>query len=104
MDEIAEDWCCLLRQQRLGDGTILDLEDVAGRLGLETSCALVLGRRLGFLLPGGESELARKLADAIHKNFIAIRQGFLFFHIIQYTKRKLVFLLIYRVNINDFFL
>ncbi|CAH1283510.1 unnamed protein product [Diabrotica balteata] len=76
VDVICEDFCNLIRQQRQTNDTIIDLEDVAGRMGLETSCALVLGRRLGLLLMGEESECAKKFAEAIHQNFIAIRDTY----------------------------
>ncbi|CAH1173881.1 unnamed protein product [Phaedon cochleariae] len=76
VNEIADDCCNLIRQQRTKNNEILNLEDVMGRLGLETSCALVLGKRLGFLLPGGESENARELAEAVHQHFIATRDTY----------------------------
>ncbi|CAH1169025.1 unnamed protein product [Phyllotreta striolata] len=76
VEEIAEDWCSFVRQHRANGDRVFDLEDVVGKLGLETSCALVLGRRLGFLIPGEESDLGSKLAAAVHKNFIAIRDTY----------------------------
>ncbi|KAJ8952723.1 hypothetical protein NQ318_021041 [Aromia moschata] len=47
---MADDWCCLLKQLRDSNGQISNLEQVVGRLGLETSCS-----RMGFLLPDRES-------------------------------------------------
>ncbi|KAJ8934410.1 hypothetical protein NQ314_013451 [Rhamnusium bicolor] len=73
---IADDWCCLLKQLRDPDGQISNLEHVVGRLGLEASCALVLGRRMGFLLQGGESDSAKQLAHTIHQHFIATRDTY----------------------------
>ncbi|XP_023021214.2 cytochrome P450 family 24 subfamily A member shade isoform X1 [Leptinotarsa decemlineata] len=75
VQEIVEDWCNLISQQRT-DNTITNLEDIVGPLGLEISCALVLGRRMGFLLPGAESETAQKLAETIHQLFIATRDTY----------------------------
>ncbi|KAG5888518.1 hypothetical protein JTB14_009570 [Gonioctena quinquepunctata] len=74
--DIADDWCNLIKQQRQAGFEISNLEDIVGRLGLETSCALVLGRRMGFLLPGEESETARKLADTVHQHFVATRDTY----------------------------
>lgn len=44
MEEIADDWCHLIKQSRNNDGHISNLEELAGRLGLEATCALVLGK------------------------------------------------------------
>nr|UYL69089.1 cytochrome P450 314a1 [Colaphellus bowringi] len=74
--DIADDWCNLIRQQRESHHVINYLQDIVGRLGLETSCALVLGRRMGFLLTGEESESARKLADTVHQHFISTRDTY----------------------------
>lgn len=52
------------------------MEELGSRFGLETTCSLVLGRRMGFLLPGGESETARRLADAVHHHFLACRDTY----------------------------
>ncbi|XP_063907036.1 ecdysone 20-monooxygenase isoform X2 [Zophobas morio] len=71
--EIADDWCNLLKQSRDSSGLVSNLDDIADRLGLEITCALILGRRMGFLLPGGESDVGRNLAEAVRQHFIATR-------------------------------
>lgn len=76
IEQIADDWCNLIRQNRSKDGRVDDLEKLASRLGLETTCALMLGRRMGFLLPDGESDSARRLANAVHQHFIACRDTY----------------------------
>ncbi|XP_057668183.1 ecdysone 20-monooxygenase [Diorhabda carinulata] len=76
MQVITEDFCNLIKQKRQNDSLIADLDEIVNKMGLETSCALVLGRRLGFMLPGEESEIAKMLAEAIHQNFIAIRDTY----------------------------
>ncbi|KAJ8921623.1 hypothetical protein NQ315_010532 [Exocentrus adspersus] len=76
VQDIADDWCCLLKQLRNHDCEIPNLEFVVDRLGLETSCALVLGRRMGFLLQEHLSDSARQLANAIHQHFIATRDTY----------------------------
>lgn len=74
--ELASDFCNLIKTCRNSNNIIDDLDDLITRLGLETSCSLILGRRMGFLLPGEESDVARELADAIHDNFIAMRDTY----------------------------
>lgn len=76
VEEIVEDWCNLLELKRNDEGQVQNLEQLGSRLGLEATCALVLGRRMGFLLPGGESETARRLAAAVHSHFIASRDTY----------------------------
>lgn len=76
VQDIAEDWCCLLRELRNSNDEILNLEEVVDQVGLETSCALVLGRRMGFLLQSDISDSARKLANAVHQHFISTRDTY----------------------------
>lgn len=77
ISDIADDFCDLIRTHRNADTGIIDnLEHLGTRLGLEATCALVLGRRMGFLLPGGESQTARRLAAAVHEHFIASRDTY----------------------------
>lgn len=76
VEEIVEDWCNLIELQRDDQGRVENLEHLGSRLGLEATCALVLGRRMGFLLPGGESETAKRLAAAVHNHFIASRDTY----------------------------
>nr|QZM07465.1 cytochrome P450 monooxygenase CYP314A1 [Lasioderma serricorne] len=74
--EIADDFCNLIKTHRSTDNTIANLEHLASRLGLEATCALVLGRRMGFLLPDGESQTSRRLAKAVHEHFISSRDTY----------------------------
>lgn len=74
--EISEDWCSLAKQQRCINKHISDVKPLAERLGLEATCALVLGRRMGFLLPDGISETAKSLAEAVHHHFLACRDTY----------------------------
>lgn len=76
IEEIADDWSNLLKLHRTPNGQIYNLEKLSSRLGLEATCALVLGRRMGFLLPDGESESTRRLANAVHEHFIACRDTY----------------------------
>nr|UUB32623.1 cytochrome P450 CYP314A1 [Dendroctonus rhizophagus] len=76
MDEIADDWCHLIKKRRTADGRIDHLEELAGRLGLEATCALVLGRRMGFLIEDQRCEVAEKLAQSVHDHFVACRDTY----------------------------
>lgn len=76
MREIVADWCELLRVSRGPDGLIVGLEELGSRFGLEATCSLVLGRRMGFMLPGGESDTAKRLANAVHQHFLACRDTY----------------------------
>lgn len=74
--EIASDFCDLVKKQRNVDNVVTNLGDLFSRLGLEISCYLTLGRRMGFLEPGGESDIAKDLSNAIHENFLAMRDTY----------------------------
>ncbi|XP_018577799.1 ecdysone 20-monooxygenase [Anoplophora glabripennis] len=76
VQDIAEDWCCLLKELRNSNDEISNLEQLVEQVGLETSCALVLGRRMGFLLQKDISETARQLAEAVHQHFISTRDTY----------------------------
>lgn len=76
MKAIVEDWSNLLKLQRGTKGEIIGMEELGSRFGLEATCSLVLGRRMGFLLPGGESETAKRLAAAVHNHFLACRDTY----------------------------
>lgn len=69
---IAEDWCNLLKYYADDKGCV-DIKVLSERLGLEATCTLVLGRRMGFLLPDGASVTSQNLAEAVHHHFLASR-------------------------------
>ncbi|XP_044261783.1 ecdysone 20-monooxygenase [Tribolium madens] len=74
--QIADDWCNLLKLTRDKTGKVSNLNYIADRLGLELTCALVLGRRMGFLLPGAETEVGEKLAEAVRQHFLGTRDTY----------------------------
>lgn len=76
IQEMASDFCNLISKSRDSNGIVSTLEDLFARLGLETSCNLALGRRMGFLIPDEESDIARELSNAIHENFIGMRDTY----------------------------
>lgn len=92
IQDMAFDFCNLIRTKRNSSDVISDIGDLFSRLGLETSCTLNLGRRMSFLLPGKESDIARELSDVIQDNFIAMRDTYFgipfwkIFHTAAYKK------------------
>lgn len=76
IQELSTDFCNLIRRSRNSNNVITDLGSFFSRLGLETSCSLALGRRMGFLSPDKESKVARELSNTIHDNFIAMRDTY----------------------------
>ncbi|KAF7275216.1 hypothetical protein GWI33_012073 [Rhynchophorus ferrugineus] len=76
MEAIADDWCHLLTKKRDKNGNISNLEELAGKLGLEATCALVLGRRMGFLIEDRVCPVAQRLADTVKVNFAACRDTY----------------------------
>lgn len=74
--QIAGDFCDLVRKHRNPDNVVINLGDLFSRLGLEISCYLTLGKRMAFLELGKESDIAKDLSDAIHENFIAMRDTY----------------------------
>lgn len=70
---IADDWCHYLKQIRDKNGEVKAVEDLASNLALEATCALVLGRRMGFLLPENDNNIAKRLANAVQDIFRASR-------------------------------
>lgn len=62
-----------MKQNREKDGTLKGIEELASNLALEVTCALVLGRRMGFLLPENDNQLSKRLAKAVQDIFRASR-------------------------------
>ncbi|PSN39633.1 hypothetical protein C0J52_13798 [Blattella germanica] len=72
---VTEDFISLLRNTRDNQGMVTGFQELTNRIGLESTCVLILGRRLGFL----EREvdpLAAKLAEAVKGHFCASRDTF----------------------------
>lgn len=74
--EMASEFCHLLRRNRDSENIVSNLEEMFDRLGLETSTKLALGRKMGFLSPENESNVAKELSHAVHENFIAMRDTY----------------------------
>lgn len=75
LNVIVDDFIALLRKTRDSNGVVHNLEDLANRMGLESTCALILGRRMGFL-DSNVDETAAQLAKAVQEHFCASRDTF----------------------------
>lgn len=75
LNQVADDFNKLLVSSRDKDGVIKSFEDLANRMGLESTCTLILGRRLGFL-DKKIDPTAEKLASAVQAQFCASRDTF----------------------------
>ncbi|XP_058792402.1 ecdysone 20-monooxygenase isoform X2 [Phymastichus coffea] len=75
LNGVTDDFIDLIRNQRTGC-SLRAFEELAYRMGLESTCMLMLGRHLGFLKPESESLITSKLADAVRMHFLASRDAF----------------------------
>lgn len=75
LNAIIDDFISLLRKTRNPEGCVENLEELANRMGLESTCALILGRRMGFL-DNNVDEKAGLLAKAVQEHFCASRDTF----------------------------
>ncbi|XP_035740287.1 ecdysone 20-monooxygenase-like isoform X1 [Vespa mandarinia] len=65
----------LIRKRRTMFG-IAGFEELAYKMGLESTCTLILGRHLGFLKPDSSDTLTARLAEAVRIHFTASRDAF----------------------------
>ncbi|KAJ9577147.1 hypothetical protein L9F63_006269 [Diploptera punctata] len=72
---VAEDFMALLRSTRDENNKVTGFEELANRMGLESTCTLILGRRLGFLDRNVDT-LAARLDEAVKGHFCASRDTF----------------------------
>lgn len=75
LNTVADDFTSLLLSSRDSDGVVHSFEQLANRMGLESTCTLILGRRMGFLDHKLDPTAAR-LANAIQVQFCASRDTF----------------------------
>ncbi|XP_012230976.1 ecdysone 20-monooxygenase isoform X2 [Linepithema humile] len=73
---VTDGFIDLIRKRRAGSTTVRGFEELAYRMGLESTCTLILGRHLGFLKPDSSSTLTTRLAEAIRIHFTALRDAF----------------------------
>lgn len=72
---VTTDFISLLRSVRDDKNCVKSFEEFANRMGLEVTCALMLGRRMGFF-DAVVDPLAEKLAKAVKVHFCASRDTF----------------------------
>ncbi|KAF7997336.1 hypothetical protein HCN44_005613 [Aphidius gifuensis] len=74
LNHVADEFISLIKRKR-NDGCVMAFERLAYRMGLESTCTLILGRYLGFLKPS-TSSFTYKLAEAVRIHFTASRDAF----------------------------
>ncbi|XP_008543665.1 ecdysone 20-monooxygenase [Microplitis demolitor] len=74
LNQVSDELIQLIKHLRTGS-TISSFEDIAYKVGLESTCTLILGRHLGFLKPNSCS-LTSRLAKAVRIHFTASRDAF----------------------------
>ncbi|XP_011504175.1 PREDICTED: ecdysone 20-monooxygenase isoform X2 [Ceratosolen solmsi marchali] len=75
LNGVTDDFIDLIRSRRTGC-SVIGFEELAYRMGLESTCMLMLGRHLGFLKPDSVSTLTSRLAEAVRTHFLASRDAF----------------------------
>lgn len=75
LNTIIDDFIILLKETKDQDGVVHNLEEFTNRMGLESTCALILGRRMGFL-DNNVDTTAFELAKAVQEHFRASRDTF----------------------------
>ncbi|XP_046669599.1 ecdysone 20-monooxygenase [Homalodisca vitripennis] len=75
LNQVADDFNTLLLSSRDPQGVVHSFEELANRMGLESTCTLILGRRMGFL-DQQQDPTAARLAQAIQVQFCASRDAF----------------------------
>ncbi|XP_043255553.1 ecdysone 20-monooxygenase isoform X1 [Colletes gigas] len=72
---VADSFIDLIRRRRTGH-KVAGFEELAYKMGLESTCTLILGRHLGFLKPDSNSSVTMRLAEAVRVHFTASRDAF----------------------------
>lgn len=75
LNQVIEDFISFLRTTRDKHGVVSGFEELANRMGLESTCTLILGRRMGFLEHEVDAKACR-LGTAIKCHFCASRDAF----------------------------
>ncbi|XP_055716426.1 ecdysone 20-monooxygenase isoform X1 [Phlebotomus papatasi] len=75
LNEICDDFIELIKIKRNEDNIIVNFQELVNALGLEALCALLLGRRMGFLAEN-PSDQVKNLASAVKALFITQRDSF----------------------------
>lgn len=72
---ITEDFVRLLKVSKNSEGIIPAFDEIACRMGLESTCSLILGKRLG-VLEEKASEVSIRLSEAVKEQFCASRDTY----------------------------
>ncbi|KDR16753.1 Ecdysone 20-monooxygenase [Zootermopsis nevadensis] len=75
LNQVIEDFISVLRTTRDKRDVVSGFEESVNRMGLESTCTLILGRRMGFLEREVDA-LANRLAAAVKGHFRASRDTF----------------------------
>ncbi|XKL67851.1 hypothetical protein PGB90_003342 [Kerria lacca] len=73
---VTDDFIRLIDMSRNADNVVVNFEQLCNRLGLESTCTLILGKRFNFLHESYIDPLGQALADAISGQFCASRDTF----------------------------
>ncbi|EZA58896.1 Ecdysone 20-monooxygenase [Ooceraea biroi] len=76
LNTVTDEFIDLIVSERATNSTVRGFEDLAYRMGLESTCTLILGRHLGFLKPDSSNILTKRLAEAVRIHFMASRDAF----------------------------
>nr|QBC73127.1 cytochrome P450 mono-oxygenase [Osmia bicornis] len=76
LNVVADSFIDLIRRRRTMGYKVTGFEELAYKMGLESTCTLILGRHLGFLKQDSSSELSSRLAEAVRIHFTASRDAF----------------------------
>ncbi|XP_014289916.1 ecdysone 20-monooxygenase isoform X2 [Halyomorpha halys] len=72
---VTEDFIRLLQVSKHANGIVEHFDDLACRMGLESTCCLILGKRLG-VLEDEANEVSLRLANAVKEQFCASRDTY----------------------------
>jgi ecdysone 20-monooxygenase len=75
LNEICDDFITKIKERRNGENVAENVDDVLKSMSFESSCCLILGKRMGFLNESSESK-EKKLAAALKNIFKSFRDAY----------------------------
>lgn len=88
LNDICDEFIEFIKQNRDENGLVVDFQSLLNKFGLEASCTLMLGRRMGFFTQEHDSDRIHKLAEAVKQLFIACRDSYYGFGLWKYFPTK----------------
>ncbi|XP_076383826.1 cytochrome P450 family 24 subfamily A member shade [Megalopta genalis] len=76
LNTVADSFVDLIRRRRTAGYRVTGFEELAYKMGLESTCTLILGRHLGFLKSDSSKTVSSRLAEAVRVHFTASRDAF----------------------------